>query len=155
VAQDLPLRVESKKLAPKFTGPFVIEKLVNPAMVRLKLPSAKWIHPTFHVSKVKPVRKSPLMPASQPSPPWIIDGGLATCCALATAGGVSSTSSTRRDMFLRRGHGSRLVTSRMRGSSGSSIAGTLVSLPAGAPMRSLCHPPYPRCPTTSRKREEG
>lgn len=37
---DLPLRVESKKLAPKFIGPF-------------KLPRSMRVHPTFHVSKVK------------------------------------------------------------------------------------------------------
>lgn len=33
------------------------------------------VHPTFHVSKVKPVRESPLAPARQPSP-QLVDGGL-------------------------------------------------------------------------------
>eukprot|EP00064_Thunnus_orientalis_P015903 superscaffoldBa00003044_g15965 len=34
------------------------------------------VHPTFHVSKVKPVHDSPLVPAAPPPPPpRIVDGG--------------------------------------------------------------------------------
>ena len=73
-AKDLPLRVESKKLAPRFVGPFEIDSVVNPCAVRLKLPASLRVHPTFHVSLLKPVSDSPLsLPAPAPPPPRVID----------------------------------------------------------------------------------
>ena len=74
--KNLPLRVESKKLAPRFVGPFPIAKVINPVTVRLKLPRSMRVHPTFHVSNVKPVRTSPLVPPARPPPPArFVDGG--------------------------------------------------------------------------------
>uniref|UniRef100_A0AAX7U1G4 Integrase catalytic domain-containing protein n=1 Tax=Astatotilapia calliptera TaxID=8154 RepID=A0AAX7U1G4_ASTCA len=73
----VPLRTESKKLSPQFTGPFPIEAIVNPVSVRLKLPRNMRIHNVFHVSQVKPVLSSPLCPPSRaPPPPRLVDGQL-------------------------------------------------------------------------------
>lgn len=47
--QNLPLCVESCKLAPCFVWPFPVSKVINPAAVQLTLPRFLRIHPTFHV----------------------------------------------------------------------------------------------------------
>lgn len=77
LSKDLPLKVESRKLAPRYVGPFEIETVINPCAVRLKLPASfRRIHPTFHVSLLKPVRSCPLTPpAVPPPPPRMVDGG--------------------------------------------------------------------------------
>lgn len=73
--KNLPLRVESKKLAQKFIGPFRIARKVNPVSYRLYLPRSLRINPTFHVSLLKPVLSSPFAPPRRPPPPpRIIDG---------------------------------------------------------------------------------
>ena len=73
-SRDLPLQVESHKLAPRYIGPFEVDKIINPTAIKLKLPSSLRVHPTFHVSLLKPVSSSPLCPpAEPPPPPRIID----------------------------------------------------------------------------------
>ena len=72
--KDLHLKVASRKLAPWFIGPFEIEAIINPCAVRLRLPPSLRVHPTFHVSLIKPVSSSPLAVATPAPPsPCIID----------------------------------------------------------------------------------
>ncbi|KAL2101831.1 hypothetical protein ACEWY4_003592 [Coilia grayii] len=73
--KDLPVRVESRKLAARFLGPFIVERVISPTAVRLRLPTTMRVHPTFHVSRIKPVRVSPHTPAEPPPPaPRLLDG---------------------------------------------------------------------------------
>uniref|UniRef100_A0A3P9MQ90 Gypsy retrotransposon integrase-like protein 1 n=1 Tax=Oryzias latipes TaxID=8090 RepID=A0A3P9MQ90_ORYLA len=75
-SKNIPLQTSSRKLAPRFIGPYVIDRILNPSCVRLRLPAALKVHPTFHVSHIKPVLESPLCPPStSPPPARIIDGG--------------------------------------------------------------------------------
>lgn len=73
--RDLPLQTDSRKMSPKFIGPYPINKIINPSAVRLNLPSSLKVHPVFHVSLLKPVTESPLQPpAPAPPPPRLIEG---------------------------------------------------------------------------------
>src|SRR5579862_8578850 len=49
----------TRKLTPRFTGPYTITQVVSETAYRLDLPSAMKIHPVFHVSLLKPYKSSP------------------------------------------------------------------------------------------------
>ena len=61
----------TKKLTPRWVGPYRIIELVGPVAVKLQLPKSSRIHPVFHVALVKPFRSN----GSQPPPePFTIEG---------------------------------------------------------------------------------
>lgn len=52
----IKLKIPSRKLDPKYLGPFTITKVINPVTVELKLPPLLGkVHPVFHSSLLKPV----------------------------------------------------------------------------------------------------
>ncbi|XP_061754784.1 uncharacterized protein grk6 isoform X4 [Nerophis ophidion] len=69
LAKDLSLQVPSKKLSPRFVGPFPIMSITNPVSVKLALPPSVKRHPVVHVSQIKPVAESVLSPPTPTPPP--------------------------------------------------------------------------------------
>lgn len=59
----LKLRTPSRKLGPKYVGPFTVTKVINPVPVALKLPPLLGkVHPVFHSILLKPVEATLLTP---------------------------------------------------------------------------------------------
>ncbi len=60
--RNLPLRVGTRKLAEKWTGPFSIIGQVSAEAWRLDLPRTWKIHPVFHSSQLKAAVGAPRKP---------------------------------------------------------------------------------------------
>uniref|UniRef100_A0A8C6MC31 Gypsy retrotransposon integrase-like protein 1 n=1 Tax=Nothobranchius furzeri TaxID=105023 RepID=A0A8C6MC31_NOTFU len=123
-SKDIPLKASSRKLSPRFIGPFKITDVPSLTTVRLDLPSSLRVYPVFHVSLVKPVVSSSLCPTPPPPPAHLYKGGLVYS--------VNRILDSRRrgrgvqylidwgGMDLRSARGSLVPTSRILPSSGSS-----------------------------------
>ena len=71
---DILIQASSKKLQPRYIGPYPVESVINSSAIRLRLPTALKVHPVFHTSQLKPVSTSPLSPPTvAPPPARIID----------------------------------------------------------------------------------
>ncbi|KAI2660106.1 Transposon Tf2-8 polyprotein [Labeo rohita] len=74
--RDLRLRLPCRKLSPRYDGPFRILRQINDVTFQLQLPPRYRIHPTFHISLLKPfspsATESPGAEA-EPPPPEVLD----------------------------------------------------------------------------------
>ncbi|KAI2667222.1 Transposon Tf2-11 polyprotein [Labeo rohita] len=74
--RDLRLRQPCRKLSPRYIGPFQILRRINEVTFQLQLPPRYRIHPTFHVSLLKPYHPSVTEPPGaevEPPPPEILE----------------------------------------------------------------------------------
>uniref|UniRef100_A0A8C5MRF7 Integrase catalytic domain-containing protein n=1 Tax=Leptobrachium leishanense TaxID=445787 RepID=A0A8C5MRF7_9ANUR len=73
--RHLRLSCPSKKLGPKYIGPFTIVSMIGPVAARLQLPSRYRFHPVVHVSLLKPVGTNVFPGRSLPPPPPVSTDG--------------------------------------------------------------------------------
>jgi hypothetical protein len=65
----------SSKFAPRYVGPFKIQKRIGKVAYKLELPHALKIHPVFHVNLLKPyVHPIDLQTVHRPDPIHLVEG---------------------------------------------------------------------------------
>ena len=74
-SKNLKLQYESKKVAPKWEGPFCISEVLGPLTYRLKLPEQRKIHSMFHATLLTPFKENNIRGLNYLNPPPdLIDG---------------------------------------------------------------------------------
>jgi hypothetical protein len=71
--KNITTTIPSKKLDYKYLGPFEIEEILGPNVMKLKLPKTMRIHPVFHVSLLKRFQEDPERENNEPGP-IIVEG---------------------------------------------------------------------------------
>lgn len=129
--RNIPLQVESRKMAPRHIGPFEVEQVINPSVVRLKLPPSFNIHPSFNIFLLKPVSSNPLTPPTKPPPRIINDHSsyaVKRLLDIRRHGQSTSIWLIERVMVQRSAPGSHAASSWIPNCSPSSMPGFLKSL---------------------------
>lgn len=67
--RDLTLKHPSRKLAPRYVGPFRITKVISRHAYELDLPQDWQIHPVVNITRLKPVPSDARFPQPKPRPP--------------------------------------------------------------------------------------
>ena len=66
----------SRKLLPRYIGPFTVTKSIHGVSYTLDLPQGLAIHPTFHISLLRLYREDPTYLFKAPPLPEVIEGQL-------------------------------------------------------------------------------
>ena len=66
----------SRKLLPRYIGPFTVRRSINGVSYTLDLPQSLGIHPTFHISLLRLYREDPAYLFRAPPLPEVIEGQL-------------------------------------------------------------------------------
>ena len=65
-SRNFQWKAGSRKLAPKWLGPFPVQEVLGPVSYKLELPHDWRMHPVFHASLLKPFEQAPDYQAPQP-----------------------------------------------------------------------------------------
>lgn len=65
----------SRKLLPRYIGPYKVTEIINPVAVRLELPPTVRVHPVFHVNLLRP-HTADVGRGIKPAPPIEVNGAL-------------------------------------------------------------------------------